>query len=148
MTWAKQQPCLKSWQGEGKLASSPEPTKLYNSHDKGDWTLVSAWSRRRSLHLAPEVLLPNRYDAVGMLEARDCVSNGKDLGKGNRTKLAQSTTRIRTNATKKGTKVVSNWRLLTERQRHPFAVQIITPERSTACPRPTYYDEVTKPGVA
>lgn len=36
LTWAKQQPCLKSWQGEGKQASILELTSLNESKDKGD----------------------------------------------------------------------------------------------------------------
>ena len=34
--------------------------------DEGDRTLVSAWSRRRSLLLVPQVPLTNRYDSLGM----------------------------------------------------------------------------------
>lgn len=51
--------------GKGK-ASRPELTDLTNLQDKGHWSLVSTQSRRRSLTLAPEVPLCNRYDALGL----------------------------------------------------------------------------------
>lgn len=62
-----------------KQASSPELTNSNDSQDKGYWTLVSGQSRRRSLPLASEVPLHDRY-GLG-LERGDYVSNGKDLGK-------------------------------------------------------------------
>lgn len=63
-----------------KQASSPELTNLNDSQDKGYWvrdkgywTLVSDQSKRRSLPLASEVPLHNRYD-LG-LEKEDYVKS-------------------------------------------------------------------------
>lgn len=57
---AERQPCLKSCQGEGELASTSELTDLTDSQVKGDWTLISAQSRTRSLPPTPKAPLHNR----------------------------------------------------------------------------------------
>ncbi|KAI6078423.1 Natural killer cell receptor 2B4 [Aix galericulata] len=61
-----EQPCLKSWQGGGKVASNTKLSELMDSQDNGGCSLISARSRVRRLPLAPEVPLCNRSDALGL----------------------------------------------------------------------------------
>jgi len=51
---------------EAKQAPNPAEMDCRIMQDEGDRTLVSAWSRRRSLLLVPQVPLTNRYDSLGM----------------------------------------------------------------------------------
>jgi len=78
VTLAHQQSYLKSLQGkETKEASSPEEADSKNMYE-GDWTLVSVWSRRRNLPLAPGVSLIKRYETEGM-KKEEGMDNGSDL---------------------------------------------------------------------
>lgn len=49
LSQAEQQPCLKAVRGETKPEFSLKMTVASNPLAEGDWTLVSAWGRRKKL---------------------------------------------------------------------------------------------------
>lgn len=106
---------------------------MKDSQDKGESTLVSDWSQRRSLPLAPEVPPHNQYDALG-LEGGYYVSNGKDLRKGNHKKLAHLLPASEPVPQKKAERVLIIGDLSLRGTEAPIChLKIISPERFASC---------------
>lgn len=97
LTQAERQCCFKTLEAEGKLASNPE-TGLVDLQGKGDWNLISAWSKRKSFPLATNVPLHNKYDTM-RLESETSAKSSQEQEKDNATKLVQSTIHRRMSAT-------------------------------------------------
>lgn len=90
---------------EGKPEFNLQLADASNSQDEGDWTLVPAQGRRKTLPLSSKVSLRNRYDALGVKNEQH-VSNGLDPAKDDHAKLIRTPTHIVTSAPRKVHKVL------------------------------------------